>query len=86
MRYGHLIMSIFCAWVLWQTDSLPNGTINAIIPIDAFESQQACGQVRLREEGAWELQFSGIPLKDRAHRVRLECLPDTIDPRAPMGK
>jgi hypothetical protein len=80
MRYGHLLMSLFCAWVLWSTTS----EMQSAVPIDGFETKEKCAKeiswLEIMQSGGQKLNPSSADKLMRWH-----CLPDTIDPRAPKA-
>jgi hypothetical protein len=95
MRYGHIIMPVICAWVLWQqADTFhENGSVTSSFEmIGAEEARPAC--LVWAERAA---QYLGKAVKGKVENATVtadgspymflfKCLPDTADPRAPKGK
>ena len=44
MRYGHIVMSLFCAWVLWATpfDKTTEDQSASISALNGFENRDNC--------------------------------------------
>ena len=73
MRYVNVIVSLFCAWVLWAGGpAIPTHRAEK-----AFENQAAC-------EKALPVLSKEIQNRDGVPR-RFICLPDTVDPREPKA-
>src|SRR6266487_3983640 len=75
MRYGHFVMSLFCAWVLWgKAGPVP------FVSLDIFKSEQECRQ-RLETlsaiESGMDAEKRGSYLclseEDPAHRKENDC-------------
>ncbi len=74
MRYGHLAMSLFCAWVLWSYIQQTGDWM----PMESFKEKEACD---IYAEGFNQSQDA----KGKARSLNT-CFPDTIDPRDTKGK
>ena len=71
MRYGHFIMAIFFAWVLWG-EGPPTLSGANIFAVSGFDDRASCEAERtVSKQIATELN----------HKNLYVCLPDTIDPR-----
>jgi len=82
MRFGHAIISIFCAWVLWGTpfDKATGASAGTTIAMNGFEKRGDCvKEMRALADGTATRAMNEKFKWDHA------CLPDTIDPRAPMA-
>jgi hypothetical protein len=79
MRYGHLVMSLFCAWVLWGTpfDKTTGSNIGAPTALNGYESRTECMETFVAVAAKPDTKL------DRTWQYA--CLPDTIDPRAPKA-
>jgi hypothetical protein len=73
MRDRHVVMSLFCAWVLWQYLIDPSSGARIVVARDSFSSIEEC-----KKESA--ARIKGL------HPDSLVCLPDTIDPRTPKAR
>jgi hypothetical protein len=93
MRYGHLVMSIFCAWVMWQQEQVisQGRTTSTWEIIGAEEVHEKCRQWTLIAAKNLEgnLKGRGKLISDTAVAIDAEmtiymfkCIPDTIDPGA----
>ena len=86
--------AVSCAWVLWNGTLYERRSMEKAIRLDAFESSAACVRdIDAREAEMRRLFFDvtrSSPtalLTSRAAQVdKMECLPDTVDPRGPKGK
>ena len=88
-----------CAWVLWHQAALFNVTSERSDPTsafhweaqEAFTSREACrkallaAEEQLRTASQAELEASRLSSAPLG-RMRVFCLPDTVDPRGPKGK
>ena len=82
MRFGHVIMSIFCAWVLWGTpfDKTTGASAGTTIAMNGFEKRADCvKEVRALADG------TAVRAMNEKFKWDHACLPDTIDPRTPTG-
>jgi len=70
MRYGHFIMAILCAWVLWGYIGLEP------YAIDTYKEREECAIARDADNAS---------AKRDGTQVHSMCLPDTVDPRAPKA-
>ena len=85
MRYGHLVMSLLCAWVLWSKGySFDPKTLmeERWSVIEAYEAKKECSTQaqKVEDEKRREAEKKG-----RSRLSHYECLPDTVDPRAPKA-
>jgi len=80
------------AWMLWSVTGDPNvppeqarTSLRRAIwtPIAAFETEDACTAAKTESRNR---ERSTMSQEDRAVWMIFHCLPDTIDPRGPMGK
>ena len=88
MRYGHIVMSLFCAWVLWshkvelrmETPQTYRTVGEWYETVNGYEARRDCSQVAasLTEKVSDETLSNG-------HKLGFNyfCLPDTVDPSAP---
>ena len=91
-----------CAWVLWghvylKTEGLP-GEMDDWSVIDSAVARTQCmahldervaraSQLRVSEQGeSFRVLVPIEPKQGVTTFVRLECLPDTVDPRGPKGQ
>jgi len=90
MRYGHFILSLFCAWVLWsylEDVSTPNPTRPDFNIEDGFASYEVCDVAKKGKEATaqrfldWAIARGESGQFIRSYR----CFPDTTDPRAPKA-
>ena len=82
MRFGHVIISIFCAWVLWGTpfDKTTGANAGAAVAMNGFDKRSECvKEVRSLGEGTAARRMNDKFTWNHA------CLPDTIDPREPRA-
>src|SRR5438309_3894040 len=81
-----------CAWVLWYSPNAPESWVRE----DAFESRATCvrtldrnqrqyGEARVQRASETVLVIYPTPGVSGT-ASRLDCLPDTVDPRGPKGK
>ncbi len=99
MRYGHLVMSLLCAWVLWKEQSFLRETTPTTHRIailgSAYDTLQDCDATlqRYMREALANGNTLANPqvLEWRSTNGKLtiiasyHCLPDTVDPRAPKA-
>jgi hypothetical protein len=85
MRVANVVVSIFCAWVLW-------GQLNEVVPdtiegnwefVETYESKAQCS-LEINQKDDTEIAFnSEDPKKRQVYVFSYVCLPDSVDPRAP---
>lgn len=95
MRYGHIIMPVICAWVLWKQGVL--GTSEQWRLFEAVPTREEClnhGQkeylanVMFPDPGTkiTNENYEYLAFTSGEARIAYKCLPDTVDPRAPKAK
>jgi hypothetical protein len=87
MRYGHLFVSVLCAWVAWSyvAENQALSARSGYQTQEAFPKYSNCNEYasfgnnyqNLRRDEAREKGEAVVP------RTYVVCLPDTVDPRAP---
>ncbi len=85
MRYGHFVMSLFCAWVLWSKGyslDQKTGMEETWSVIDAHEAKTECSTQAQKLEGEKKREAEK---EGRSRLSHYQCLPDTVDPRAPTA-
>jgi len=78
-----------CAWVLWVNALNPDGSTLRWEPSQAVPSEGSCRGVMAGAMASFakgRLVEGGIVTFPDGTRVKLLCLPDTVDPRGPRGK
>ena len=73
-----------CAWVLWNVALL--STRDSFEPVEAYTSKAECEDAKERFDARAKAQGLQIVTEKTVKGMFYRCLPETVDPRAPMGK
>jgi len=85
MRQAVILLT--CAWVLWHRGENPLG-LSLWQPFSAWQTRDECARERLaaysrRGLSSPPVGFAASHADQPTKTERLECFPDTIDPREP---